>query len=63
MSSNVSKCPKCNCTEIGQGKLTGHAAMMVVGKIFAGSAIIADVCTGCGYVIQFKVEKPYKFKK
>jgi len=56
------KCPNCGNTEIGQGKLSGHAALVPVGKILSmGSPIIADVCTNCGLVLQMKVKHPEKF--
>ncbi|MDD2502517.1 MAG: transcription initiation factor TFIIIB [Desulfitobacteriaceae bacterium] len=57
------RCPDCGHTEIGKGKLSGYATLTPKGKIFSmGSAIIADVCTNCGYIIKMRVERPEKFK-
>ncbi|MDP4093626.1 MAG: transcription initiation factor TFIIIB [Bacillota bacterium] len=63
IDSDTTKCPKCGSSEIGQGKLSGYAALSVVGKMFSGSAVIADVCSDCGYIIQMKVKDPEKFKR
>ncbi len=57
------KCPKCGCTDIGKGKLSGYAAIIPVGKLFtAGSTIIAEICINCGYIIEMHVENPERFK-
>ena len=57
-------CPKCNSTELGEGVLSGYAAMMPKGKILtSGSAILATVCTKCGHIIEMKVKDPQKFKE
>lgn len=55
-------CPKCNSTELGEGILTGHAALMPKGKVFSmGSPILATVCTRCGHIVDMKVKDPEKF--
>ena len=42
------ECPMCGSKEIGQGELSGYAAMQPIGAFFSnGSAIIADICTHC----------------
>ncbi len=61
--SNNTKCPKCGCSEIGEGVLEGYAAMRPKGRVFASSSIIADVCSNCGYIIEMRVAKPEKFRK
>lgn len=61
MDSN--QCPKCNSLSIGKGKLSGYATIQPLGKVFSmGSAIIADICTDCGYILEMKVSNPEKFK-
>lgn len=57
-------CPKCGSNEIGQGKQIGHGKMLPANNTFMslGSNIIADICTECGYIMEMRVEKPYKFK-
>jgi rRNA maturation protein Nop10 len=57
----VEKCPECGSRRIGQGKFSGYAAMSVVGKSFASSEVLADVCSDCGLIIQMRVKKPEKF--
>ncbi|HOO13146.1 MAG TPA: transcription initiation factor TFIIIB [Bacillota bacterium] len=57
------KCPECGCNEIGRGKMSGHACIVPEGRVFASSALIAEVCTDCGLVLRLKVEKPHKFKQ
>ncbi|PRR82041.1 transcription initiation factor TFIIIB [Clostridium vincentii] len=60
---NNNGCPVCGCTEIGKGKLIGHANMIPVDKFFSGgSEIVADICTKCGQVLSLKVIKPEMFK-
>ncbi len=55
-------CPKCNSTQLGEGILSGYAALMPKGKIFTtGSTILATVCTKCGHIIEMKVKDPEKF--
>lgn len=55
-------CPKCNSTELGEGILSGYAALMPKGKIFtSGSTILATVCTRCGHIVEMKVKDPEKF--
>jgi len=57
------KCPKCGCTEIGQGDTYGEGSMFPIKNRFKfGSSVIADICTECGYIIEMRVEKPEKFK-
>ena len=57
----VEKCPQCGSRRIGQGKLSGYANMSVVGKPLASTAVLADVCSDCGLIIQLRVQKPEKF--
>jgi len=56
------ECPICGCKEIGEGKQMGQGAMMPIGNIWTGSAIISDICTECGHILSMRVEKPGKFK-
>lgn len=57
------ECPICGSKEIGQGELSGYAAMQPIGVFFSnGSEIIADICTHCGYILSMRVKKPEKFK-
>ena len=57
------KWPECGCNEIGRGKMSGYASMVPEGRVFASSALIAEVCTDCGLILRLKVEKPHKFKR
>lgn len=57
----VDKCPECGSRRIGVGELSGYAAMAAKEKMFASSAIIADVCSDCGLIIRMRVKKPEKF--
>lgn len=57
--SDITKCPSCGSTEIGEGKLSGYAAIQPVGKIMSmGSPILAAVCSNCGLIVQMKVKHP-----
>lgn len=57
------ECPMCGSKEIGQGKLSGYAAMLPINTFFTtGSEIVAEICTHCGYILSMRVEKPEKFK-
>jgi len=60
--NNNRECPFCGCKEIGKGKQDYQGSMMPIGSIWTGSAIIADICTECGYILSMRVEKPGKFK-
>lgn len=62
--TNSNICSKCGSREIGQGKQIAGGKMLPVDKVTMsfGSAVIADICTECGYIIEMKVEKPDKFK-
>lgn len=56
-------CPKCGCTEIAEGKQTGHARIYPPDNIFGmGSNVIFEICTNCGYILGMRVEKPGRFK-
>ncbi len=58
----LKKCPNCGSDRIGRGKLSGYAALQPVGKALSfGSAIIADVCSDCGFIFNMYAEKPEKF--
>lgn len=57
------ECPMCGSKEIGQGELSGYAAMQPTKGFFTnGSEIIADICTNCGYILSMRVKHPQKFK-
>ncbi len=57
------RCPECGSRKIGKGKLDGYAVLRPADKLFStGSAIIAEVCSNCGLIIQWRVKKPEKFK-
>lgn len=57
------ECPMCGSNEIGQGELSGYAAMMPINTfITTGSGIVAEICTHCGYILSMRVKKPQKFK-
>ena len=58
----VQMCPICGCKEIGKGMQSYQGSMMPIGSIWTGSAVIADICTECGYILSMRVEKPEKFK-
>ena len=56
------KCPDCGSLNIGKGYWTGYSALIPVGKILSmGSKVIVRVCRDCGYLFDFRVEKPEKF--
>ncbi|HHU48268.1 MAG TPA: transcription initiation factor TFIIIB [Clostridiales bacterium] len=56
------KCSKCGSGRIGKGKLSGYATLQPIGKVLSfGSAIIADVCSECGFIFNMYAEKPEKF--
>ncbi len=59
----IDKCPQCGCSEIGKGKMSGYASLTPKGKVFASSAIVAEVCTDCGFILRLKVEKPHIFRQ
>lgn len=63
MEKYKKECPKCGCTEIAGGEFTGYAALKPTNSIIASSAVIAEVCTNCGYILNMRVLKPEKFKK
>lgn len=49
------KCPECGSRDIEKGKLSGYAAMRPEHKKLSfGSAMIADVCTDCGEILNMK---------
>lgn len=58
------KCPKCGSKEIGQGEQIAGGKMLPMGGLGLsfGSAVISDICTKCGYILEMRVEKPEKFK-
>lgn len=63
MENPTEQCSKCECKEIGEGRQSGHAGVLPIGKIFPlSSAIIHRICTNCGYVIKSYVENPTKYK-
>nr|WP_300004042.1 hypothetical protein [Tissierella sp.] len=57
-------CPRCGSKEIGQGKQTYQGKMHPIDSItvLAGSNIVADICTDCGYIIEMRVVNPELFK-
>ena len=58
----LKKCPNCGSDRIGREKLSGYATLQPVGKALSfGSAIIADVCSDCGFIFNMYAEKPEKF--
>jgi len=63
LMNKTDKCPQCGCSEIGKGKMSGYASLTPQGKVFASSAIVAEVCTDCGLILLLRVEKPHIFKR
>lgn len=62
MQKNI-VCPMCGCNEIGKGKQYAQGKMFPIDEVFsAGSEIIAEICTKCGYILSMRVTKPEKFK-
>jgi hypothetical protein len=59
---NDKVCPICGCNEIGKGRQIGQGGMMAIKSLFAGSIVIADICTECGHILSMRVEKPEIFK-
>lgn len=62
MKTDVTKCPKCGCQELGIGKQNGYALVAPIGKMSFGSEIHHILCTDCGFVVESYVVKPEKFK-
>lgn len=67
--NKITKCPYCNCSNIKEGKLLKHAALINTEKrnfsTFSSefsSPLIFYVCTNCGNVLNIKVENLKMFE-
>jgi hypothetical protein len=61
--ARAKECPKCGCTELGNGQHSGYAVMAPVNKMSLGSSVEYVICTECGFIIEGYVKKPEKFKR
>ena len=57
----VTECPKCGCTIIGRGYHLKNGAMLPYGGLFKASAVVYEICTNCGYIINGYVDRPDLF--
>lgn len=55
----IEKCPECGSRRLGEGKLSGYAALSNGG--WRSSPVKAVVCSNCGLILEMRVTKPQVF--
>lgn len=59
------ECPECGCKKIAQAKLDVNAKLYPIDalfKIMNGSAVVVELCTKCGYILNMRALNPEKFR-